>query len=366
MTSVVEVNPAVKDAESKAPSVGKLVGYAAAGAIVGCAAITIGVAYPTLKNKFEGESLPKNYCHKAKPTIGFDNAECAEVALEQAGGNVTEGYKGGFSTTATPITTTLAEAGLCPVNVHWHLGAEHLSVGQFDAAGSGPTYSGSARRLLAGDELNTEPAAGGRGHYKRVQHHLHRRVRLEALQGHEGRRDLRGPLAPLRLRRLRYPFQYQTPFYDGVFCNLDGATADAVGSAADGDVALTSTAGQIGVQAQVFTIVNSDAAEYQYDNLIRGMIVDGTRGEHIQAYTGSTTGTSRSNEICSKYAPITWHVDRKCHQISAKSFDKMCEQMKAQLDDMTGDLHPHGAREVVAHSMTANNGGDIDVYNDRQ
>ena len=96
------------------------------------------------------------------------------------------------------------------------------------------------------------------------------------------------------------------------------------------------------------------------------MIVDGTRGEHIQAYTGSTTGTSRSNEICSRYAPITWHVDRKCHEISAKSFDKMCEQMKAQLDDMTSDLHPHGAREVVVNSMTANNGRDIDVYNDRQ
>ena len=88
------------------------------------------------------------------------------------------------------------------------------------------------------------------------------------------------------------------------------------------------------------------------------MIVDGTRGEHIQAYTGSTTGTSRSNEICSRYAPITWHVDRKCHEISAKSFDKMCEQMKAQLDDMTSDLHPHGAREVVVNSMTANNGRD--------
>ena len=364
MTSVVEVNPNVKDAESKAPSVGKLVGYAAAGAIVGCA-ITIGVAYPTLKNKFEGESLPKNYCHKAKPTIGFDNAECVEVALEQAGGNVTEGYEGGFNTSATPITTTLAEAGLCPVNVHWHLGAEHLSVGQFDAAGSGPTYSGSARRLLAGDELNTEPAIRC-GHYDASNTIYTTEYEWKHCKDMKVGETYEVHWPHSAFGACNTPFQYQTPFYDGVFCNLDGATADAVGSAADGDVALTSTAGQIGVQAQVFTIVNSDAAEYQYDNLIRGMIVDGTRGEHIQAYTGSTTGTSRSNEICSRYAPITWHVDRKCHEISAKSFDKMCEQMKAQLDDMTGDLHPHGAREVVANSMTANNGRDIDVYNDRQ
>ena len=222
MTSVVEVNPTVKDAESKAPSVGKLVGYAAAGAIVGCA-ITIGVAYPTLKNKFEGESLPKNYCHKAKPTIGFDNAECVEVALEQAGGNVTLGYEGGFNTSATPITTTLAEAGLCPVNVHWHLGAEHLSVGQFDAAGSGPTYSGSARRLLAGDELNTEPAI--LRPLRRVQHHLHHRVRWKHCKDMKVGETYEVHWPHSAFGACNTPFQYQTPFYDGVFCNLDGATA---------------------------------------------------------------------------------------------------------------------------------------------
>ena len=29
-----------------------------------------------------------------------------------------------------------------------------------------------------------------------------------------------------------------------------------------------------------------------------------------------------SNTQCSAWAPITWHVDRKCHKISASSFDK--------------------------------------------
>jgi len=41
--------------------------------------------------------------------------------------------------------------------------------------------------------------------------------------------------------------------------------------------------------------------------------------------------------------------------ISASSFDKMCADMKAQRDDMSEDLHPHGSREVVAASLTANN-----------
>ena len=85
------------------------------------------------------------------------------------------------------------------------------------------------------------------------------------------------------------------------------------------------------------------------------MIVDGEKGVDMAKYTGSTTGTSRDNDVCSRYTPITWQVDRKCHMISASSFDKMCEDMKANLDDMSDDLYPHGAREVVAHHLTANN-----------
>jgi len=78
-------------------------------------------------------------------------------------------------------------------------------------------------------------------------------------------------------------------------------------------------------------------------------------GKHITAYTGSTTGTTRHNTLCSAYGPITWQVDRKCHLISASTFDKMCADMKQQRDDMSGDLYAHGARELVAHHLTANN-----------
>merc|ERR1712151_1272365 len=110
---------------------------------------------------------------------------------------------------------------------------------------------------------------------------------------------------------------------------------------------------QVGVQGQIFTIVNDEA--YFYPDLIRGWIVDGEYGSDIAYYTGSTTGTSRSNEICSQYAPITWQVDRKCHLISASSFDKLCYDMKNQRDNMEYDLYAHGSRELVADHLVANN-----------
>jgi hypothetical protein len=54
-------------------------------------------------------------------------------------------------------------------------------------------------------------------------------------------------------------------------------------------------------------------------------------------------------------SPITWQVDRKCHLISASSFDKLCADMESQRDDMSGDLYAHGSRELVADQFAANN-----------
>merc|ERR1712146_679454 len=99
--------------------------------------------------------------------------------------------------------------------------------------------------------------------------------------------------------------------------------------------------------------------DYYYPNIMAGMIVDGEMGSDVAKYTGSTTGTSRDNDICSRYAPITWQVDRTCHLVSASSFDKMCLDMMNNManggDDMSGDYYPHGARTLVANPFTANN-----------
>jgi len=139
------------------------------------------------------------------------------------------------------------------------------------------------------------------------------------------------------------------------FCGFGGELPSAQGIASN-----------IGVQGQVFTIVNDE--NYYYPDLIRGMLVDAEHeiGIDIAVYTGSTTGTSRdAGGICSAYTPITWQVDRTCHLISASSFDKMCFDMKQMRADMSSDLHPHGARELVWQNLTADNLADMGDANDR-
>ena len=145
-------------------------------------------------------------------------------------------------------------------------------------------------------------------------------------------------------------WQFQSPFYDGVLCN-----DEAVLGVYHADNELKNMAQAVGVEGQVFTIVNDDA--YDRNLGLAGAIRGGELWQDVARYTGSTTGQSRNNEICSVYSPITWHVDRKCHLISAKSFDMLCAQMKMQADDPNDghDLEPHGARETVLPELTASN-----------
>lgn len=66
------------------------------------------------------------------------NPNFALGTAEQAGGNVTVGYIGGLDVDTTPILRPYSEEGMCPVNVHWHAGTEHLSQGEYDYDGKGP------------------------------------------------------------------------------------------------------------------------------------------------------------------------------------------------------------------------------------
>ena len=312
----------------------------------------------------------ENFCHKAKPGSAFDNIDCVNSQVEQAGGDVTmagtaytaaeQGTRSAIAGstnqgTSGLITEPYFKKGLCPVNVHWHLGAEHRSAGQFDENGKGPGDD-SHRKLLAG-----ATRLGGRCHhydshdpkFTKPYEWKHCDASMKVGETYE----VHWPHSALGA--CGTVNQYQTPFYDGVFCNMD-PVATGAGGEGRGEVSLagvTDFSASVGVQSQVFTIVNDEA--YYYPDLIRGMIVDANHGETVTAYSGSTTGTSRSNTMCSAYGPITWHVDRTCHLISASTFDKMCADMKAQNDDMTDDLEAHGAREVVSREYTADNKEDI-------
>ena len=109
-------------------------------------------------------SVPKpetNPCAGQKPYHAgpgdsyFSNTQCVvdsvTQTLEQAGGNVTKGFVGLLDAKSrTPITQKYSDAGLCAVNVHWHLGAEHKNVGTFDQHPPAGLVHNSGRRLAEG------------------------------------------------------------------------------------------------------------------------------------------------------------------------------------------------------------------------
>lgn len=327
--------------------------------------------------------LPKISCFEEALDDGANVTVDTSVvqAGPQAGANVTLGYQGEMDMSATglfgavvPITDSYYTKGLCPVNVHWHLGAEHYSAGEYDCedSASGWGYDDTEHRDLA--DLHSDGHASEDGaNYCGPSPIAHRRLAAGKTRkgyqcNHYDKSDAKFT-TPYEWKfcdqsmevgqtyevhwphssagACHTPSQYQTPFYDGVFCNLDMATLSTL-QAQD-------IANNVGVQAQVFTVVNDE--NYYYPNLMRGMIVDGIDGfgTDMAIYTGSTTGSSVNNELCSSYTPITWQVDRKCHLISASSFDKMCADMASQRDDMTDDMYAHGARALVADVLAANN-----------
>lgn len=415
MASVVEITPKFGVMpEKKGPSPAAVCGYAVVGALVGCAA-TIGVAYPMLKSKWDKDDAPaaavesKNPCDGKKPGkgAGFDNLQCIQssvtMAVEQAGGNVTLGYnQGTHNSDAKPVTTTLAEAGMCPVNVHWHLGAEHVSAGEYDMAhtavsANGPSTAKYDARQPAGRKLLAASGGttylGGRcTHYPNLSTDQKKDYDWKYCKNMVVGETYEVHWPHSEMGACNTKWQYQLPFYDGVLCRLGEEAYPGKGKFGLGKVGDNADPvglpGQIGVQAQVFVVVNDET--YYYPDMLRGMIVtnDGpgtanaVMGKEVTAYTGSTTGTSRDNTICSAYGPVTWHVDRKCHLISASSFDKMCKDMLDQADDMSDDIYPHGAREHVSDELSANNRDDLgpngatvsgtgdaataNVYNDRQ
>ena len=250
--------------------------------------------YPFDITSIFADNGENNVCMDKNPNI--PNVDC--VHLEgpgpQSGANVTKGYQGLLETNSQPLTIPYWKNSMCPVNVHWHLGTEHYSVGEYDENGSGPNGSTDLRRNLAGGDKPVR--AGFRCHHYddtdsrfTTEYEWKHCIGMEVGETYEVHwpHSAAGACGTVN--------QYQTPFYDGVFCT------DGVLNPTEVDLP-----GQVGVQGQIFTIINDES--YFYPDMIRSWIVDGEYGKDIAYYTGSTTGTSRDNEICSQYTPITWQV----------------------------------------------------------
>merc|ERR1711920_207379 len=160
---------------------------------------------------------------------------------------------------------------LCPVNVHWHLGSEHRSEGEFDESGKGP----HPYELHGADNRRRQLAPGQTLRQGMLCHHYDESdAKFTTPYAFKYCKDLEVG----QTYEVHWPhsaagacgtkWQYQYPFYDGVFCKP--------GILSLGDEPAFNVNTKVGVEGQVFTIVNSDAPEYQNYDLFHGAWKDST------------------------------------------------------------------------------------------
>jgi len=291
----------------------------AVGAAIGMA-ITIGVAYPTLKDKWTSSDAPAPLA-------------CAD-AQPQSPRDVSTGYSGTLKAKAAAYDGTVS--ALTHVNTHYHLGAEHKSSGQYDKL-----HTTTGRKLLSGE---TEY-----GFYCD---------------------DAVGTLSTAQKTEYNWQYCKETEVgktYEVHYVYSSGGKK--IGDGLGGAFAVQNNPTVV-VRGQVFHIVNDDDYDLPSGNLMDGMVqtfpAAGSSTTNlilsdVIAYAGSTTGRSYNNDdSCSPYQ-INWQVDQNCHLISAKSFDAMCKKMKEEYD-MSADTHPHQSRDLVSNALASDAEGPLQAY----
>jgi len=280
----------------------------------------------------EGEEEGREMCPEC-PACGynFNKPACKDAEPQAPRDLSTNAAEGQMMPKATVLN--LAQAAELPLtNVHWHLGAEHKSDAYADGTDSVAYDASHGRRLgdtrerrLAGDvrpgwmcprdSLTTEQKAPYEFKYCKGDHTVGKTYEVHYVHSSAG-------------------------FDEEALAEADMETADlladGLGGAANGRGLLNP---MIVVQAQVFQIVNGGAT---YDDMLHAWPA---QSADAVMYTGSTTGPSHTNEVCSPYV-ITWHVDKSCVQVSPESFDNMCKMMKEEYN-MEADLYPHGSRKIL-------------------
>ncbi len=263
----------------------------------------------------------------------------------QAGADVTFGSKGKMKAALTPIQTPYTEVeGMCVVNVHWHLAAEHKNAGTYDIPGAEWIAKHDGGRKPAGgiEAGNFCPGFDASDPKFTTDYEFEHCTNMKVGYTYE----VHWPYSNLGM--CGTPWQYQSPFMNGVLCKANAgglSPADAVASVFD------TKSTKIGVQAQVFTVVNDPAYDLPDWDSMKGW--NTALAEDVAIYQGSTTGLKDGNKVCtSTGGMVTWQVDRGCHLISAKAFDNLCRIMKEQKSDMSGDVYPHNSRKTTAPAIT--------------
>ena len=311
---------------------------------------------------------------KAPLRNDLGDIDCEDASTgAQSATDVTKGAAGDRDPALAPIVD-YNDMGMCTVNVHWHIGAEHRSEGQYDEAAAfdhpnKDTYAGSHRRLASADggmrighmctkgkelwEANDASVRNSDGSVNEYDwkycKDMHVGLTYEFHWPHSS------------LGACQTPWQYQYHFLDGVLCQatMGGLTY------ADAAAALTSDppGAYIGVEGQVFTIVNGGdaAAKRPTWDVLNGwdrQAIEETKNDAtggVAYYQGSTTGDAANNDdVCRGTGNlVTWHQDRKCHTLEASTMDEMCRRMLLiSADDMSPDVAPHGARETVTAALS--------------
>ena len=165
------------------------------------------------------------------------------------------------------------------------------SEGQFDENGTGP--ADASRSFFAGPT-----ALQGRYHYDATDpkfttgRHWKHRADMKVGETYE---VLTGPTS--NMGACGTLNQYQTPFYDGVFCALKagGRRGRHVHATARTSEARGHHRRSVSSR-EIFTHANDETSCWPRPHA-RVDIVEGTRGTEITGYTGSTTGMTRNNEV---------------------------------------------------------------------
>jgi len=263
-----------------------------------------------------GVACPYNF---AKPACSVAEPQTPRD-LSKVDGNFTAG-----SMTPKAATLSDAQANFLPLtNVHFHLGAEHKSNDYsngtdsqvFDAAHAGRRLAEGAVRpgwMCGTADLSESSMAPYEFQHCKGDVQVGKSYEVHYVHSSAGysQEDLQG-------------------------ADVDGIE-DGLGGAANGRGLLNP---MIVVQGQVFQIVRGGE---NVSDLFHGWTVVGH--ENSVMYSGSTTGTSHDNSVCSPYV-ITWHVDLACHRVTPEAFDDLCRRMK-ETYSMTADLMPHGSRKLV-------------------
>merc|ERR1711871_874295 len=109
-------------------------------------------------------------------------------------------------------------------NVHWHLGAEHYSAGQFDEFGTSPSVpagTSGTETYTAGRRLAYAPLRTGFQcrHYNELDYRFTTEYDWKYCTNTKVGETYEVHWPHSAAGMCGTPNQYQSPFYDGVFCN---------------------------------------------------------------------------------------------------------------------------------------------------